>query len=54
MGAPNVMERSRGLSMENVPELQRHSVFRQFVRGLKDLDYHVSYSVVFCPDYGVP
>jgi DNA (cytosine-5)-methyltransferase 1 len=42
------------VSMENVPELQRHSVFRQFVRGLKDLDYHVSYSVVFCPDYGVP
>jgi DNA (cytosine-5)-methyltransferase 1 len=42
------------VSMENVPELRRHPVFRKFVRGLKELDYHVSYSVVFCPDYGVP
>lgn len=42
------------VSMENVPELQRHSVFDKFVGRLKKLRYHVSYSVVFCPDYGVP
>jgi DNA (cytosine-5)-methyltransferase 1 len=40
--------------MENVPQLQRHSVFTEFVESLKKLGYHVSYSVVFCPDYGVP
>jgi len=42
------------VSMENVPELQQHSIFTEFVRNLKKLKYHVSYSVVFCPDYGVP
>jgi DNA (cytosine-5)-methyltransferase 1 len=42
------------VSMENVPELERHSIFSEFVNVLKQLDYHVSYSVVFCPDYGVP
>jgi len=42
------------VSMENVPQLQRHSVFTEFVESLKKLGYHVSYSVVFCPDYGVP
>lgn len=42
------------ISMENVPELTRHSIFEAFVRNLRALDYHVSYSVVFCPDYGVP
>lgn len=42
------------ISMENVPELERHSIFAEFVEVLKRLKYHVSYSVVFCPDYGVP
>jgi DNA (cytosine-5)-methyltransferase 1 len=40
--------------MENVPEIQRHEVFRDFVHRLKRLDYHVSYSEAFCPDHGVP
>ncbi len=42
------------VSMENVPQLQKHSIFTEFVESLKKLEYHVSYSVVFCPDYGVP
>jgi DNA (cytosine-5)-methyltransferase 1 len=42
------------ISMENVPELSRHPVFQEFVIALSELGYHVSYSVVFCPDYGVP
>jgi DNA (cytosine-5)-methyltransferase 1 len=42
------------ISMENVPQLQKHSIFTEFVETLKKLEYHVSYSVVFCPDYGVP
>ena len=42
------------LSMENVPELVNTSVFKRFLKTLKECDYHVSYSIVFCPDYGVP
>lgn len=42
------------VSMENVPELARHSIFEEFVAGLKRLGYHVTHQVVFCPDYGVP
>ena len=42
------------ISMENVPELARHDVFRNFVQRLKDCGYHVSSNNVFCPDYGVP
>lgn len=42
------------VSMENVPELARHAVFGEFVDALRELGYHVSHSVVNCPDYGVP
>jgi DNA (cytosine-5)-methyltransferase 1 len=42
------------ISMENVPELAKHDAFGRFVSALKDAGYDVSYSVVFCPDYGVP
>ena len=42
------------VSMENVPELQTHSIFGRFVKKLKKLGYSVSYSVAFCPDYGIP
>ncbi len=42
------------VSMENVPELARHSVFLEFVRMLKSFDYKVSHTNVFCPDYGIP
>jgi DNA (cytosine-5)-methyltransferase 1 len=42
------------VSMENVPELTRHDVFREFSRLLESSGYHVTYSNVFCPDYGIP
>lgn len=42
------------VSMENVPELIKESVFNDFVELLKRLNYYVSSSIVFCPDYGVP
>ncbi len=42
------------VSMENVPELARHHVFRSFHKFLSTLGYHVNYSNVFCPDYGIP
>lgn len=42
------------VSMENVPELATESVFHDFRNTLMDIGYHVSWSIVFCPDYGVP
>ena len=42
------------VSMENVPLIQKHQVFTDFVDTLDDLDYQVHHEVVYCPDYGVP
>jgi len=42
------------ISMENVSELQRHSIFDEFVNRLKGAGYETTFSVVSCPDYGVP
>ncbi len=42
------------ISMENVPELAKEKVFKDFVDHLNELHYFVSWSVVYCPDYGVP
>ena len=45
------------VSMENVPRLvdfQKGRVFKAFVKKLRDAGYHVSYQIVYAPDYGVP
>ncbi|MDH4163622.1 MAG: DNA cytosine methyltransferase [Nitrospirota bacterium] len=42
------------VSMENVPQLQRHSIYDEFLAMLRDLGYYVSTHEVFCPDYGIP
>jgi DNA (cytosine-5)-methyltransferase 1 len=42
------------VTMENVPALQKHSVFIKFVETLEKSGYYVSHSVAYCPDYGVP
>ena len=46
------------VSMENVPELQRHSVFDDFLGTLADEGFHFpddsEKRVVYCPDYGIP
>jgi DNA (cytosine-5)-methyltransferase 1 len=42
------------VSMENVPQLQHHAVYDDFVATLKKLEYHVSTNEVYCPDYGIP
>lgn len=42
------------ISMENVPELVGTDVFDTFLIVLKNCNYHISYSIVFCPNYGVP
>jgi DNA (cytosine-5)-methyltransferase 1 len=46
------------VSMENVPELQRHSVFHRFLETLADEGYNFPDDskgrIVYCPDYGIP
>lgn len=42
------------VSMENVPQLSKHQVFKDFVKLLENNNYKISYSNVFCPDYGIP
>lgn len=42
------------VTMENVPRLMEHNVFKRFVRDLNSSGYHVDYQAVNCADYGVP
>lgn len=46
------------VSMENVPELQRHPVFDEFLSTLTGEGFYFSEDaerrVVYCPDYGIP
>lgn len=42
------------ISMENVPNLANQDIFEEFVAALQSLNYHVSFSNVYCPDYGIP
>ena len=46
------------VSMENVPELQRHDIFNRFLDTLADEGFHFAEDdqkrVVYCPDYGIP
>lgn len=41
------------VSMENVPQIQKTQVFNEFVALLEELNYHVHFQVVYCPDYGI-
>ena len=43
------------VSMENVPNIRNTSVFKKFLKMLKDNGYHTNGgNVVYCPDYGIP
>lgn len=46
------------VSMENVPELQRHPIFDRFLATLTDEGFQFTKDaekrVVYCPDYGIP
>lgn len=42
------------VTMENVPSVEKHSVYAAFVRQLKRLGYHVWDDVVDCTAYGLP
>ena len=41
------------ISMENVPQLQHHTIYDDFVATLKELGYDVSATKIYCPDYGI-
>lgn len=42
------------VTMENVPRLAQQDIFEEFVAELRRQEFHVSYRVVQCADYGVP
>lgn len=46
------------VSMENVPDLQKHQVFNKFLATLRAEKFHFSKDeskrVIYCPDYGLP
>lgn len=42
------------VTMENVPEVIRHSVYHDFINNLINLGYHVTAREIFCADYGIP
>ena len=42
------------ISMENVPELAKESIFTDFIATLEELAYEVTYRVVKAEEYGVP
>ena len=42
------------VSMENVPSLGSKSIFRDFIQILNENLYHVTWSNLYCPDYGIP
>ena len=42
------------VTMENVPQLTKHTVFKDFISVLEELNYDYSHSVVQCAAYGVP
>ena len=45
------------ISMENVPQLvdfNKSSIFSDFCDELQSLGYSVYYTIVYCPDYGIP
>lgn len=52
----NIVDKLRPtvVSMENVPELKNEAVFNDFVTHLENKGYYCSWSIIYCPDYGVP
>jgi len=42
------------VSMENVAEIQKHRIFKDFVKELRSLGYYVFWEVIYCPNYGIP
>ncbi|RKZ28712.1 DNA (cytosine-5-)-methyltransferase [bacterium] len=42
------------VSMENVPQIEKSSVFKRFISVLEENEYQISTKIVFCPNYGIP
>src|SRR5207245_8549035 len=42
------------ISMENVTQLRKHRVYKEFIKSLKGAGYHVSENPARCILYGVP
>lgn len=42
------------VSMENVPDLKKQPIYKEFKKTLKDAGYKIFDAVVYAPDYGVP
>ena len=42
------------ISMENVPNLEKYPIFKNFINTLKKHGYFIDYKIIFCPDYGMP
>lgn len=42
------------VTMENVPTVEKHAVYRDFVTSLEECGYRVWHGVVDCSDYGLP
>ncbi len=40
--------------MENVPQIEKHTPFNDFVALLKRLKYNVAWGVIDCAEFGVP
>jgi DNA (cytosine-5)-methyltransferase 1 len=42
------------VTMENVPQVTRYEIFRQFVSALKKSGYHIFWNILKGPYYGIP
>jgi len=42
------------VTMENVQDVTKHKVYKDFIKSLKRLNYSVKAHKVYCPDYGIP
>ena len=42
------------VTMENVPQLQKHDVYKEFLALLENSGYFIDARIVYCPDYGIP
>jgi DNA (cytosine-5)-methyltransferase 1 len=42
------------VTMENVPDVTKHQVYKDFVKGLEDANYKIWADTIHCVDYGLP
>lgn len=42
------------VTMENVPNLEKQKIFREFIKELDENGYFYTYKIVLCPEYGIP